>query len=233
MVPLQKWAAGLGLTTVAVMVSYLWLDRPIAMSAHGTTTQSPIFAELTYLPEPLVPMSLLALFTLGLWALVGQPLYKPHRVVLLCSISLIVAESFKNELKFIFGRTWPETWINGNPSLIHDGVYGFNFFHGGPGYASFPSGHTTAACAVASVLWICYPRLRALRGRCRCRCDRADRGRLSFPQRHHRRRLCRNDDRLVRGSAAGRGCDEAVDRGATDRLPELKPPLRQSATIRA
>jgi membrane-associated phospholipid phosphatase len=164
MVPLQKWAAGLGLTTVAVVVSYLWLDRPIAMSAHGTTTQSPIFAELTYLPEPLVPMSLLALFTLGLWALVGQPLYKPHRVVLLCSISLIVAESFKNELKFIFGRTWPETWINGNPSLIQDDVYGFNFFHGGPGYASFPSGHTTAACAVASVLWICYPRLRALYG---------------------------------------------------------------------
>jgi membrane-associated phospholipid phosphatase len=164
MVPLQKWAAGLGLTAVAVTVSYLWLDRPIAMSAHGTTTQSPIFAELTYLPEPLVPMSLLALFALGLWALVGQPLYKPHRVVLLCSISLIVAESFKNELKFIFGRTRPETWINGNPSLIHDGVYGFNFFHGGPGYASFPSGHTTAACAVASVLWICYPRLRALYG---------------------------------------------------------------------
>lgn len=162
MVPLQKWAAGLGLTAVAVTVSYLWLDRPIAMAAHGTTTQSPIFAELTYLPEPLVPMSLLALFALGLWALVGQPLYKPHRVVLLCSVSLIVAESFKNELKFIFGRTWPETWINGNPSLIQDGVYGFNFFHGGPGYASFPSGHTTAACAVASVLWICYPRLRAL-----------------------------------------------------------------------
>jgi hypothetical protein len=120
MVPLQKWAAGLGLTAVAVTVSYLWLDRLIAMAAHGTTTQSPIFAELTYLPEPLVPMSLLALFALGLWALVGQPLYKPHRVVLLCSVSLIVAESFKNELKFIFG--------------------------------------------VASVLWICYPRLRPLYG---------------------------------------------------------------------
>jgi membrane-associated phospholipid phosphatase len=164
MVPLQKWAAGLGLTAVTVAASYLWLDRPIAMLAHGTTTQSPIFAELTYLPEPLVPMSLLALFALGLWALAGQPLYKPHRVVLLCGVSLIVAESFKSELKYIFGRTWPETWVNGNPSLIHDGVYGFNFFHGGPGYASFPSGHTTAACAVASVLWICYPRLRALYG---------------------------------------------------------------------
>ena len=29
-----------------------------------------------------------------------------------CSISLIVAEAAKNQLKYDFGRTWPETWIN-------------------------------------------------------------------------------------------------------------------------
>jgi membrane-associated phospholipid phosphatase len=162
MVLLQKWAASLGITAVAVAASFLWLDRPIATFAHHATTQSPVFAELTYLPEPLVPVSLVVLFALGLWALAGQPLHKPHRVALLCGVSLIVAEACKNELKYIFGRTWPETWVNGNPSLIHDGAYGFNFFHGGVGYASFPSGHTTAVCAVVSVLWISYPRLRIL-----------------------------------------------------------------------
>jgi membrane-associated phospholipid phosphatase len=49
--------------------------------------------------------------------------------------------------------------VRNNPSLIHDGVYGFNPFHeAGIAYASFPSGHTAAICALMSVLWICYPR---------------------------------------------------------------------------
>jgi membrane-associated phospholipid phosphatase len=81
---------------------------------------------------------------------------------MMCSISLIMAKATKDLLKYVFGRTWPETWTHNNPSFIHDGVYGFNFFHSGPGYESFPSGHTAATCAVISVLWIYYPRYRAL-----------------------------------------------------------------------
>jgi membrane-associated phospholipid phosphatase len=162
MVSLQTWTISLVTTAIAVLVSYLWLDIPIATFAHSAMTHTPIYYELTLLPEPLVPASLLALFGLGLWALAGRPLSRPLRVGLLCSVSLIVAETAKNELKYIFGRTWPETWTNGNPSLMHDGVYGFYFFHGGQGYASFPSGHTAAACAVVSVLWICYPRFRVV-----------------------------------------------------------------------
>ena len=49
--------------------------------------------------------------------------------------------------------------MRNNPSLIRDGVYGFNPFHeAGIAYTSFPSGHTAAICALTSVLWICYPR---------------------------------------------------------------------------
>ena len=73
--------------------------------------------------------------------------------------SLVVA---KDELKYAFGRTWPETWTRNNPSLIRDNVFGFFPFHGGPGYASFPSGHTATICAVMTVFWICYPRWRPL-----------------------------------------------------------------------
>ena len=68
----------------------------------------------------------------------------------------------KDQLKFIFGRTWPETWVQDNPSFIRDGVYGFHFMHGGGGYQSFPSGHMAATCAVISVLWVWYPRSRWL-----------------------------------------------------------------------
>jgi membrane-associated phospholipid phosphatase len=71
-----------------------------------------------------------------------------------------MAEAIKNQLKFAFGRTWPDTWVNDNPSFIHDGVFGFNPFHGGPGYMSFPSGHLSLTCAIVSVLWIMYPAFR-------------------------------------------------------------------------
>src|SRR5262249_32199585 len=83
-------------------------------------------------------------------------------VALLTALAYVASSAIKETLKYAFGRTWPETWINNNPSLIRDGVSGFNFFHGGPGYASFPSGHTAAIASVMVVLWICYPRGRPL-----------------------------------------------------------------------
>jgi membrane-associated phospholipid phosphatase len=101
-------------------------------------------------------------FALGLWAVAAKPASKLYTVLSTCSVSMIVAEATKSQLKYIFGRTWPETFVNNNPSLISNNAYGFNFFHGGPGYASFPSGHMTTICAVASVLWIYYPKFRAL-----------------------------------------------------------------------
>ena len=74
----------------------------------------------------------------------------------------IVAELTKIQLKLVFGRTWPDTFRDNNPSFLRDGVYGFNFFHGGHGYAAFPSGHTAVTCAVISVLWIYCPKWRWL-----------------------------------------------------------------------
>jgi hypothetical protein len=62
---------------------------------------------------------------------VAKPTSKLYATLVTCSISLVVAEVAKNQLKYDFGRTWPETWVNNNPSLIGNGAYGFNFFHGG------------------------------------------------------------------------------------------------------
>src|SRR5262249_629097 len=77
--------------------------------------------------------------------------------------------SFKpreRSLKFAFGRTWPETWVQDNPSLIRDDVYGFNPFHAGPGFAAFPSGHMVAISAIVSIFWILHPQLRWLGAFC-------------------------------------------------------------------
>ena len=154
MTALHRWLLALLLTAVAVTLCYLWLDRPIALLVHAHSARRETFARLTYLPDLLIPLAAAAFVAFGLWALAGRPLSKIVTAGVLCSISLIVAETIKSQLKFAFGRLWPDTWVQNNPSFIHDGAYGFNLFHGGPGYASFPSGHMAATCAVISVLWI-------------------------------------------------------------------------------
>jgi membrane-associated phospholipid phosphatase len=56
--------------------------------------------------------------------------------------------------------------VQNNPSLIRDGVHNFNPFHGGPGFAAFPSGHMVAICAIMSAFWIQHPRFRLIYAIC-------------------------------------------------------------------
>ena len=157
-----RWAAALMLTACAVAISYQWLDRPIAFFTHAHFHNEPFLARLTLIPEFFAPLAVLIFIVLGLRALLDKPLTRVEAIVLLCALSLVIASAIKNQLKIVFGRTWPETWVRNNPSLIHDGVYGFNPFQTGAAFESFPSGHTTAVVAVMSVLWICYPHFRIL-----------------------------------------------------------------------
>jgi membrane-associated phospholipid phosphatase len=156
------WLIALAVTIAAVAVAYAWLDRPIAFFAHSELAHNKLFGELPKISEWFTVAGVAVFAALGLRGLTGRPLSRLEAVALLCALSLMTSAEVKNFLKFVFGRTWPETWIGNNPSLIRDGVYGFNFFHGGRGYESFPSGHTTAVCAAMSVLWICYPKWRPL-----------------------------------------------------------------------
>jgi membrane-associated phospholipid phosphatase len=158
------WLACLLVTSIIITVAYLLFDRPIALFAHvWFHRQHPrVVAPLIQISDPLVPLAVTVFLILGLLAFLGRSFSKHEAAAFVCSISIIVTESIKNGLKLIFGRTWPETWIENNPSFIHDGVYGFNFLHGGTAYQSFPSGHMAAACAAVSVLWIWYPRLKWL-----------------------------------------------------------------------
>ena len=162
-VRLKIWLTAFVATVAVVTLCYFYVDRPVAFFAHANTVPNRrYFAMLTRISEYLFVTAAIAFVVFGLRTLVTARWHKWQAVLLLCGITLAVAETIKDELKFAFGRTWPETWINNNPSLIGNGTYGFNPFHGGGGYNSFPSGHTTAACAVAAVLWMAYPKLRPL-----------------------------------------------------------------------
>lgn len=162
MTVMRKWLLTLLVTSAAVSASYVWIDRPVASWVRVQFPRHEVFVALTYIPDPLLVVAVVIFLLLGLKSFMGRPLSSWQMLTLLCSVSVTMTEATKNQLKFVFGRYWPDTWIHNNPSFLHDGAYGFNFFHGGAAYGSFPSGHTAIACAVASVLWIGYPKLRVL-----------------------------------------------------------------------
>ena len=154
------WIATLLGIVAGVVFSILWIDRPVALFAHDHfryLVEGPV-AELSYFPNPLFLLAVALSAILALRTIFGWPLSWHQASVFVASLAVIVTEIMKSTFKFIFGRTWPETWVSNNPSFIRDGVYGFHFMHGGSAYQSFPSGHMAAACAVLSVICIRYPR---------------------------------------------------------------------------
>lgn len=163
---LRIWCVGLAVTGLAVVISYFWIDRPVANFVHAQIADKSIFIWMQRFPEALPCFSAVILVWAGVWVLLGRALSRCQSVLLLCALSYVTSAAVNNQLKFAFGRMWPETWVNNNPSLIHDGAYGFAPFHGGPGFASFPSGHATAICSVMAALWLCLPRWRAVYAVC-------------------------------------------------------------------
>lgn len=162
---LFRWLVGLVGTSLAVVICYEWFDRPIALwvHAHLKLGYHGALTGFSHWPDPLIPLAAVALVVLGLRAVATRSLpANTQAAAFVASVSVLVTEAIKDQLKFLFGRTWPSSWMGNNPSFIRDGTYGFHFLHGGGNYQSFPSGHTAAACAILVVLWFWYPRWRAL-----------------------------------------------------------------------
>jgi membrane-associated phospholipid phosphatase len=164
MCALFVWFACLIATTVMIVISFQWFDRPIAFFVHDYLRRPhhEVFDQVAQIPSPFIPLAIIVFLVLGLRAMIGRALSYFQAAAFLCSLSVIIADTTKDQLKFVFGRTWPETWIQDNPSFIRDGVFGFNFMHVGRAYQSFPSGHMAVLGAMISVLWIWYPKLRGL-----------------------------------------------------------------------
>jgi membrane-associated phospholipid phosphatase len=141
--------------------SYYWIDRPVSYFAHEMLGDYRyIFDLASRLPKLLAPIVVGGLFFVAVRIAARKSVGERQTAFVLSALSLGLSAIPENWLKFAFGRTWPETWVQNNPSLLRDGVSGFNWFHGGAGYASFPSGHMTAVCAILSIFWFLQPRYR-------------------------------------------------------------------------
>ncbi len=147
---------------VLVPLTVLLLDRPVSSWAAASTRGIAIIVALTRISEVLLTLSAVVLAAAGVAWLLGWRPGRVGRAVVVACLAAFVSWALKEQLKYAFGRTWPETWTNNNPSWIKDGVFGFFPFHGGTGWSSFPSGHTTIIAAAMMVLACAYPRLRPL-----------------------------------------------------------------------
>jgi len=139
-----------------------FVDRPASTWSHAMLHGLVGFQWLTHLVDPTLPAAVVVLVAAGVGALSGWPPPPWFKTLIACSVATVIAVVIKDELKYACGRLWPETWINHNPSWIGNAAFGFFPFHGGEGWGSFPSGHTTRMAAFMAVLWLRVPRLRWL-----------------------------------------------------------------------
>jgi len=156
--------SALALLTCAVLVTlcYFFIDKQVAYFVHDHELNK--YTMLLWMTHTAMLLNALApaILVLAAVKLAWSPLTRLEKTLVAASLSLMVTVAFEFYLKFLFGRYWPETWVNNNPSLIGNGSYGFHPFHFEQAFGSFPSGHTARTFAAMSVVWIAYPRWRLL-----------------------------------------------------------------------
>lgn len=159
---LWKSLLTIAVASVAVVVCYFFVDRPVAFFVHRH--RPPCVDELRWLTEPpplMQSWSPLVLLLLAVCRTIG-PWRRWQAALFLACVSVIVADQFRESLGDLCGRYWPETWHDNNPSLIGTGAYGFHPFQVGDDVGSFPSGHAARIAAFFSVFWLTMPRGRWL-----------------------------------------------------------------------
>jgi membrane-associated phospholipid phosphatase len=147
-------------TSLLIVCSYFYADKSIVYFFYSLGTRKYHWLYMVQqLPELLLMISALLLITA--FILKNRNVQQRLRQFLfLVPVSIWIAAFVKSLLKYVCGRYWPETFENNNPSLLHDGMYGFHPFHAGVSYSSFPSGHAATIFAFATCIWIIYTRLR-------------------------------------------------------------------------
>jgi len=161
----RNWVAILGGCAVCVICSYFWIDRPVALWVHAHQSYVAArdeFNPIARIPNPVILVSSVLFILLGLSKLAKRRWTRLEHVALTSSISVLVGETIKEALKWVFGRASPDVWLMRNSSPLGFREYQFHWFHGIGPFNSFPSGHMTTAAALIAVFWMSYPRFRPL-----------------------------------------------------------------------
>jgi membrane-associated phospholipid phosphatase len=145
-----------------VIICYFWVDKPVVYFTYSHHLQDyRVFYWIQLIPEAFWVLTPIIYVVLLIRWHFGYGDYHDKFALTLIS-ALLITVAFEDQLKFVFGRYWPDTYVENNLSLLKDNAYGFNWFHAGKGFRSFPSGHSATIFATMTVVWRFYPRLRWL-----------------------------------------------------------------------
>jgi len=155
---LKKSAVFYTFMFIIVLVSVHFIDRILADFIYQHSFANSLIKSLSNTPLVLEVLAAIAV------ALCIAPKLRQRYSWLAVHLTttLILASIVRVSAKYLFGRTWPETWVNGNPSWISDRIEGFHPFAEGVAYNSFPSGHALFTFALATTFWYHLPRYRPL-----------------------------------------------------------------------
>ncbi|WP_394204681.1 phosphatase PAP2 family protein [Shewanella waksmanii] len=144
------------LMLAATATAVLFIDRPLSTLLYDNPFKGSFLKLLSQTPLALqiLAVACALLLTLKAYREKLLPLVK-HLI-----LTALLASLFRWAGKLIFGRTWPETWVDNNPSWIHSHVEAFHPFAAGPAYNAFPSGHTLFTVALACCFWHHFPQYR-------------------------------------------------------------------------
>lgn len=154
------WSLAFANSVAVIVVCMLWVDRPVADRVNVFMQGQPPWLDWTSRALGSLPIVLISAALILLWWGIqrarGRPLPGWADTPLRSAISLTVALSVALPLKFLIGRSQVY------PPWIERGEYGFFPMRGVHGYGAFPSATMAVAAAVLSVVWIRYPRQRAV-----------------------------------------------------------------------
>ncbi len=150
------------LTACAGLVAFCYwqIDRPVALWVRDH-----VGVAVNWLRWPdIITAIMIAAPILLVWAGITRmrrPWRRHETLLVAIAISVVGMIMLKQILKFIFGRTGTRLWIENGGSL-EDRDFTFRWLHGFHPYDSFPSGHMTIACTLASLVWFFLPKWRWL-----------------------------------------------------------------------
>jgi undecaprenyl-diphosphatase len=136
--------------SIACAASVLFLDIPVAefFKSHENKAFFRFSADITELGKSdiYIPVSL------AVWLIFRKRKPLIAKIALSVLLAVVIAGLASNLSKFFFGRN--------RPVMLYDfDTYGFEFFHTKYYKTSFPSGHTTVAAALGSILALHWRKL--------------------------------------------------------------------------
>ncbi|MGE4266858.1 MAG: phosphatase PAP2 family protein [Deferribacterales bacterium] len=136
--------------SLACAISLVFLDIPVAefFKSHENKAFFRFSTEITELGKSdiYIPLSL------AVWLIFRKRNPLVAKIALSVFLTVVIAGLASNLTKFFFGRN--------RPVMLYDfDTYGFEFFHTKYYKTSFPSGHTTVAAALGSMLALHWRKL--------------------------------------------------------------------------